>query len=83
MDQTVHSIYFLYLKYDMFSCLASLSNIIGDTVDVNTDMSKLGDHAISMAVVDTIQNREMNSFAVSDLYELRKGLKGFINDYGS
>jgi len=25
----------------------------------------------------------MNSFAVSDLYELRKGLKGFINDYGS
>jgi len=83
MDQTLQAIYFLYLKYDMLTCLASLANQVGSVIDENADLSKLGDHAISMAVVEVIQNKAIRSHAVGDLYELRKGLKDFIKDYGN
>ena len=83
MEQTVQAIYFLYLKYDMLSCLAQLANQIGETVNENTDLTKLGDHAISMAVVETIQNRATNSVEIGNLYDLRKELKGFIKEYGN
>lgn len=84
MNSTILASYFLYLKYDTLTCLAHLAAKIGEIVATNTNLAKLSDYAISMAVMEAIQEQATgpNYIDTTLIYDLRKNLKEFINEFG-